>query len=77
MPIPMTAEQIADDLAARIKSGEYKPGTQLPPYRVLSELYNVGNTTVAKVMTILRARGVVIGVQGRGVYVPEEPTRNS
>jgi GntR family transcriptional regulator len=73
----MSADQIADDLAARIKAGEYKPGTQLPPYRVLADLYNVGMTTVAKVMVILRTRGVVIGVQGRGVYVPENDSSES
>lgn len=69
--IPMSAEAIADDLTARIRAGEYKPGTQLPTYATLGNLYNVGQTTVAKVMTILRERGVVVGVPGRGVFVPE------
>lgn len=71
VPIPMSAEAIAADLTERIRLGEYAPGSQLPPYRVIGELYNVGQTTVAKVMTILRARGVVIGVPGRGTFVPE------
>ncbi len=71
VPVPMTAEQIADDIADRIKRGEYKAGEQLPPYRVLAELYGVHVSTVARVMLILRARGTVIGVPGRGVFVPD------
>lgn len=68
----MSSEDIARDLAERIRAGEYPPGSQLPPYRVLAELYNVGMTTIARVMVILRERGVVVGVPGRGVFVPEK-----
>lgn len=67
----MSSDDIARDLTERIRSGEYPPGSQLPPYRVLAELYNVSLTTVAKVMTLLRERGVVVGVPGRGTFVPE------
>lgn len=73
VPVPMTAEQIADDIADRIKRGEYKAGEQLPPYRVLADLYGVHVSTVARVMLILRARGTVVGVPGRGVFVPDAP----
>lgn len=67
----MSRDQIAADLTARIESGEYPPGTQLPPYRVLAELYSVSFTTIAQVMVVLRERKVVIGVPGRGVFVPD------
>jgi GntR family transcriptional regulator len=68
----MTAEQVATDLTDRIAAGEYAPGTQLPPYRVLAELYGVHYSTIARVMTLLRERKVVVGVPGRGVFVPPE-----
>ena len=68
----MSREAIAADLADRITRGEYPPGSQLPPYRVLKDLYDVSETTIANVMTLLRERGVVIGVPGRGVFVPEK-----
>jgi len=71
MPIPMTSHEIAQDLTDRISSGEYPPGQQLPTYRALMRLYNVGYTTIATVIQLLRDRGVVVGVPGRGVFVPE------
>jgi len=69
--IPMSSDQIVDDLAERIRTGEYPPGTQLPTYAALARLYEVSPATVAIVMRILRDRGVVIGVRGRGTFVPE------
>jgi DNA-binding GntR family transcriptional regulator len=67
----MSAMQIADDLAERIRGGEYPPGSKLPSYRDLMDLYDVGYTTIATVIVILKERGAVVGVQGRGVFVPE------
>lgn len=72
MAIPMSAGQIADDLTDRIRSGEYPAGSQLPTYRELMRLYSVGYTTIATVIGLLRDRGVVVGVPGRGTYVPED-----
>jgi GntR family transcriptional regulator len=69
----MTSDQIARDLADRIAAGEYPPGTQLPTYATLCDLYNVSHATVAKVILLLRERGVVVGIPGRGVFVPESP----
>ncbi|MGC9670482.1 winged helix-turn-helix domain-containing protein [Planosporangium sp. 12N6] len=71
MPVPMTSYQIAADLTERIKAGEYAPGSQLPTYATLANLYSVSPATIAGVMRILRERGVVIGVPGRGTFVPE------
>lgn len=68
----MSAPEIADDLAQRIREGEYAPGSPLPSYRELGDLYSVGYTTVSKVILILRERGLVVGVRGRGVYVAEK-----
>lgn len=70
--IPMTSAQIAEDLTARIEAGEYEPGTQLPTYHTLSQLYSVSYATIARVIVLLRDRGVVIGIPGRGVFVPED-----
>jgi GntR family transcriptional regulator len=71
VPLPMSAAQIADDLADRIRAGEYPPGSQMPTYRALMGLYGVGYTTIATVILMLRQRGTVVGVPGRGVFVPE------
>lgn len=65
----MTYEQIAEDLAARIASGEYQPHTKLPSNRELSDLYSVSTGTIAKVHIVLRERGLTYGVPGAGVFV--------
>ena len=67
----MSSGQIVDDLAERIRVGEYAPGTQLPTYASLAALYDVSPATIAIVIRILRERGLVIGVPGRGTYVAQ------
>lgn len=74
MPRRMTYVQIAQDLADRIRSGEYKPDHALPTYRELAVLYGVGMTTISMSIAILKSQGLVEGEQGRGVFVaPAEP----
>lgn len=68
----MSSGQIVNDLAERIRLGEYQPGTQLPTYAVLAALYDVSPATIAIVIRILRERGLVVGVPGRGTYVVED-----
>lgn len=70
-PIPMSSDEIVNDLIERIRLGQYPPGTQLPTYASLSGQYNVSVATIAIVIRILRERGAVIGVRGRGTFVPE------
>lgn len=65
----MSSAQIVEDLAERIRLGEYKPGQQLPTYDSLSKLYDVSPATIAIVVRILRERGLVVGVPGRGTFV--------
>ncbi|HEY9476517.1 MAG TPA: winged helix-turn-helix domain-containing protein [Mycobacteriales bacterium] len=69
MPRRMTYEEIADDLAARIESGEYPPGSLLPSVSKLAELYSVSRATVDKTLIVLRLRGLTEGVPGRGTFV--------
>ncbi len=71
MPIPMSSAEIAEDLTDRIEAGQYPPGEQLPTYHALSGMYGVSYGTIARVITLLRERGIVKGVPGRGVFVPE------
>jgi GntR family transcriptional regulator len=70
--IPMNAEQIARDLTDRIKAGEHgEPGSQLPTYAALAGLYSVSESTITKVVGLLRERGVIVGVPGRGTFIAE------
>ncbi|MEV0460309.1 winged helix-turn-helix domain-containing protein [Catellatospora methionotrophica] len=70
--IPMSSAQIAADITARIKSGEYQPGQQLPTIAAFADLYGVSDGTISRVMIVLRTQGTVIGVPGRGTFVPEQ-----
>ena len=72
MPIPMSSDQIFEDLADRIRMGEYAPGEELPTYIELATLYGVGRTTISVVLKRLKDAGLVIGVRGRGVFVAED-----
>ncbi|MEV1111581.1 winged helix-turn-helix domain-containing protein [Micromonospora sp. NPDC049751] len=73
MPIPTGGyREVAEDLAARITSGEYAPGERLPTYNELSALYDVSVTTVQRAVIVLQTRGLVIGLQGRGLWVAEK-----
>ncbi|MEU8330643.1 winged helix-turn-helix domain-containing protein [Micromonospora sp. NPDC048839] len=77
MPIPTGGyRQMAEDLASRIRGGEYAPGDKLPSYAELSKLYSLAVTTVQKGIRVLEFQGLVVGVPGRGVYVREDINPN-
>jgi GntR family transcriptional regulator len=59
--------QVADDVARRIGSGEIT--LKLPAERALAEEYEVAYTTVRHAMQILRERGVIVTIHGRGTFV--------
>ncbi|MEU6204617.1 winged helix-turn-helix domain-containing protein [Micromonospora musae] len=71
MPIPMSSRQIADDLSARIRSGEYVPGEKLPSLKELAELYSVSISTIQRALELTRDRGLTIGRAGSGIYIAE------
>lgn len=56
-------------MAERIEAGEYPPGSRLPTYRELADLYSVSYATAQRAIGTLRDRGIVRGQQGRGVFV--------
>jgi len=59
--------QVADDLARRISQNEIT--RKLPAERALAEEYEVSYITVRHAMTILRDRGLVVSIHGRGTFV--------
>jgi DNA-binding GntR family transcriptional regulator len=62
--------QVANDVALRIEADEITE--KLPSERGLAEEYGVAYTTVRHAMEILRERGFIQTVHGRGTFV----TRN-
>ncbi|HVB42634.1 MAG TPA: winged helix-turn-helix domain-containing protein [Streptosporangiaceae bacterium] len=59
--------QIAGDVARRIESGEIT--RKLPAERALAEEYGVAYITVRHAMQILRERGLIVTIHGRGTFV--------
>ncbi|MGY1437161.1 GntR family transcriptional regulator [Streptomyces reniochalinae] len=64
-----TAREIADELLDRIASGDLESGEKLPSTRELAELHEVGEKTIYRVISLLKASGQVEGRQGKGVFV--------
>ncbi|MBZ9780831.1 PLP-dependent aminotransferase family protein [Pseudomonas sp. REP124] len=67
-------QQIVDQLSVAINQGGLPHGSRLPPIRELSELMNVGKSTVVDALDRLRAKGLVVSRQGSGHYVHRSST---
>lgn len=74
--MPLTAvesrrlyRQIADQIAALIDKGEYKPGVRLPPERDLAKQLGVSRPSVREALIALEVEGYVEVRIGSGVYV--------
>lgn len=59
--------QVADDVQRRIEAGEI--ARKLPAERDLASEYQVAYTTVRHAMQVLRERGVIVTIHGRGTFV--------
>ena len=67
--------QIADELRARVTSGEYAAGRLLPSESELSAEFGASRVTVRKALELLRDDGLVDARQGFGWFVAGEPVR--
>lgn len=63
------ADQAADALLARIRSGEWALGAKLPGETTLAPQLGVGRSTVREAIRQLAGRGVLDSRHGSGVYV--------
>ncbi len=72
-PMPMTYREIADDMQARIKAGEYPADKPLPSHAKLAEQYDVSVSNAYRVYTLLVDRGIVFGRAGRGMFIVSAP----
>src|SRR5215469_8843576 len=61
--------RVVDDIAARIASGELASGTRLRAERELAAYYGVSYGTVRHAMAVLRERGLIETIHGRGTFV--------
>jgi GntR family transcriptional regulator len=72
---PAPFREIANAFAAKIKSGELKPGEKLPSTREIADMYGVSMNTAYRAMSLLHDRDLIIGQPGRGTYVADHPKK--
>lgn len=61
--------QLAGVIEARIASGEYQPNRRVPSEADLVEEFGVARPTVRAAIDLLRERGLVRTVRGKGTFV--------
>ncbi len=59
-------ELVIRQIEERIVAGELQPGDRLPGERQLSELLNVGRSSVREALRVLEALGIVVARTGKG-----------
>jgi DNA-binding GntR family transcriptional regulator len=64
-------ERVATAIRDQIRSGDMKPGDQLPTTQQLISVYGVSYGSVRTALLILKAEGLIEGRQGEGVFVRE------
>jgi GntR family transcriptional regulator len=62
-------QHVADDLRQRISDGRLPVGSQLPTVAQLMQSYDVSSTVIKSAINQLKTANIVIGQQGKGVYV--------
>jgi GntR family transcriptional regulator len=67
-PTPLYV-QVADAIEARITGGELQPNRPVPSENQLVQEYGIARGTARKAIDLLRERGLVTTVVGRGTYV--------
>jgi GntR family transcriptional regulator len=65
-------ERIADDVRARIDSGDYPPGSRLPSIPELADTHKASLVTVRLAMDKLKQEGRIVSKQGVGNFVREQ-----
>jgi GntR family transcriptional regulator len=69
-PIPLYA-QLADQLLAQIRAGDYAEGERLPSEHALADDYGIGRPTVRQATETLIRRGILARRRGAGTFVRE------
>jgi GntR family transcriptional regulator len=69
-PIPFY-HQVESDIRARIESGEWRPGVQIPTEADLCGLYGASRVTIRQAIGKLVAEGLLVRERGRGTFVRE------
>jgi GntR family transcriptional repressor for pyruvate dehydrogenase complex len=66
---PSAPEMVAEQILAKIRSGELAPGGRLPAQRDLAVMLGVGRSSVREAINALVVTGVLEAIHGKGTYV--------
>ena len=69
--IPLTREELLEQLSASLLGGDFKPGQRLPSERALAEKFGVSRPILREAMQRLRERGLIHVAPGSGSYIRE------
>jgi GntR family transcriptional regulator len=73
MPSRFPYEDIVKELRASILAGDLEAGERLPSENELAERYGTSRPTVRRATALLKAEGLLVAEQGRGVFVRPKP----
>lgn len=73
MPRVSFRRAIAEDIAKRIRAGEYKPGDRLPTQPALAAHYRCSLEPVKRALEDLERDGWTYTQQGKGTFVADHP----
>jgi GntR family transcriptional regulator len=73
-PLPLY-QQLADQLLARIRAGEYPAGSRIPSEPELARTFGIGRPTVRQATDLLVRRRVLSRRRGAGTFVTRPPER--
>lgn len=66
---PPYYKSLAEDLEHKIRSGLLKAGTKLPPQREIADYLDLNYTTITRVYSVCRQKGLIYGTGGKGTFV--------
>ena len=66
---PPYYRSLAADLEQNIRSGQLKPGTKLPPQREIADYLDLNYTTITRVYSQCKQKGLIYGTTGKGAFV--------
>jgi GntR family transcriptional regulator len=69
-PVPLYV-QLADLLEEQIKKGALQPNRPIPSEATLQQQHGVSRGTARRAVDLLRERGLVSTVAGKGTYVSD------
>lgn len=71
-PLPVY-QQIAFDISARIRQGEWSIGAKIPSETELTKTYDVSRVTIHQALAKLQQEGLIDKQRGRGTFVKRMP----